>query len=109
MSHSTKLAAVAVVMIAMMAASLAEARQSSAAAGGIVVAAEGKLVAPWIEKQACVKGTATCKTMIVNTVTNEIAQMGEQLSSRFERTGRGGEVQRAASAMDKALGRVPER
>lgn len=85
-----------------MALPFAEARQPSAA-GEIVITAEGKLATPWVEKQACVKGTSTCKTMIVNSATNEIARMGDQLSSRFELTGRGYEVRRATSATDKAL------
>lgn len=98
-----KLKVLAVAVIAAMVLPAAEARQVAAVPGEIVVTAEGKLTAPWVEKQACVKSTATCKTMIVNSVTNEIARMGDRLSSRFELTGRGSEVRRAASAMDKAL------
>ena len=86
-----------------MAFSSAGAQQPSAAAGEIVVTAEGRLAPPWVEKQACVKGTATCKIMIVNSATNEIAGMGDQLSSRFEKTGRGQEVRRASSARDRAI------
>lgn len=89
----------------MMVLPLAEAQQVPAGTGEIVVTVEGKLASPWVEKQACVKGTTTCKSMIVNPATNEIARMGDQLSSRFERTGKGYEVRRAASAMDKAAQR----
>lgn len=85
-----------------MASPFAEARQPSAA-GEIVITVDGKLAPPWGEKQACVNGTTTCKTMIVNSATNEIARMGDQLSSRFEKTGNGQEVRRAEAAKDKAI------
>lgn len=104
MSRRVKFAALAVAISLPLAIPLAEARQLSAA-GEVVVTVEGKLASPWVEKQACVKGTAACKSMIVNPVTNEIARMGDQLSSRFERTGKGYEIRRAASAVDKALQR----
>lgn len=101
-----KLVAFAVVVSVAMALPLAEARQISATASEIVVTAEGAPASPWVEKQACVTGTTTCKTMIVNPKTNEIAKMGDQLSSRFERTGKGQEVRRAQSARDRASQRL---
>jgi len=68
----------------------------------VVVAADGQLVSPWIAKDACVTGTTTCKAMIVNPVTSEIAKLGDRLSSRFEMTGNGLEIRRAESALAQA-------
>jgi hypothetical protein len=71
--------------------------------GEIVVAANGELAKPWVESRACAKSTDTCKTMIVNPSTNEIAKLGDQLNSRFEATGNGLEIRRAEKTSDKAM------
>ena len=80
----------------------AGAQVAGSTAGELIVSPDGQPVSPWVAKQACVAGTDTCKTMIVNPVTNEIAKLGDQLSSRFELTGNGQEVKRAESALAKA-------
>lgn len=70
--------------------------------GEIVMTAEGAILAPWVEKQVCSASRGTCRTMIVNSKTSEIALLGDKLSTHFERTGNGLEVQRAEASIEKA-------
>jgi hypothetical protein len=63
----------------------------------------GDLVAPWKYVRACRDEKRTqCSMAVVHSKTREIAKVGEQWSSRFERTGNGLEVKRAESAIAKA-------
>jgi predicted transglutaminase-like cysteine proteinase len=70
--------------------------------GEAVVSSSGEVVAPWVAKRGCKRATQECTTLIVNPTTNEIAMIGNRMSSRFERTGNGQEVRRAEKALDKA-------
>lgn len=78
------------------------AQTATAYRGEPVVSASGEVVAPWIEKRGCEKDTPTCVVLVVNPNTNEIALIGDRLSSRFELTGNGREIRRAESTLDKA-------
>ena len=84
-----------------LAAPTGQAQQAKAYKGEAVVTAEGKLASPWIERKACVEGTTTCKTMIVNPNTHEIAKLGDRWSTKFAPTGNGHEVQRAETEIAK--------
>lgn len=70
--------------------------------GEAIVSSSGQVVAPWVAKQGCKRGTQDCVTLIVNPNTGEIALIGERMSSRFERTGNGQEVRRAETTLAKA-------
>ena len=76
---------------------------SSALAQEMIMSRSGELVAPWKYVRACRdKALTQCSTAVVNSKTREIAQVGGQWSSRFEKTGDGQEVKRAESAKAKA-------
>lgn len=70
----------------------------------IVVSADGKLAAPWVEKRVCpTRGPTTCRDLIINPATREIAKLDDQWTSKFKATGNGLEVRRAESERDKAV------
>jgi hypothetical protein len=70
--------------------------------GEIVMTQSGDLKPPWKKYRWC-KTDAACSTLIRNPITHEVARLGDHWSSRFEPTGRGQEVRRVESAMDKAI------
>lgn len=69
----------------------------------VVQSADGKLLSPWVEKRVCpTRGDTTCRNVIVDPATREIAKLDNRWTSKFEATGNGLEVRRAESARDKA-------
>lgn len=72
----------------------------------VVQSADGKLLSPWVEKRVCpTRGDTTCRNVIVDPATREIAKLDNRWTSKFEATGNGLEVRRAESARDKAAKR----
>jgi hypothetical protein len=71
--------------------------QASERPYALVLTADGRLALPWIEKEVCTNVHQSCRPMIMNPVTNEVARFGERWTSRFAATGNGQEVMRLAS------------
>lgn len=71
--------------------------------GEILVTADGKPAAPWVERELCRKTTGRCEIALTNTETGEVAMVGDILGTDFERTQNGKGIQRAETAMAKAL------
>lgn len=69
--------------------------------GEIVVAADGAIVAPWMEFKRC-DLRKKCVQLIANPVTHEIARLDGHWSTRFGPTGVGEEVKRVESESSKA-------
>jgi hypothetical protein len=95
-----KVCFLAVALVFALPASLAQASREYR--GEVVVSSSGEVVAPWVAKRGCKRGTQECTTFVVDPNTNEIALIGDRMGSRFERTGNGQEVRRAETALDKA-------
>lgn len=70
--------------------------QASERPYALVLTADGRLALPWVEKELCTKDRQSCRPMIMNSVTNEVARLGERWTSRFAATGNGQEVMRLA-------------
>lgn len=71
----------------------------------IVMDASGKIVAPWTKGRTCYRettGKETCRLVVINGQTREIARVDDKWSSKFAPTGNGREVRRLESSMDKA-------
>jgi hypothetical protein len=78
---------------------------TSRPAAEVVMDASGKIVAPWTKGKSCTRqeaGKETCRWVVVNGQTREIARVGDKWSSKFAPTGRGREVRRIESSLDKA-------
>lgn len=78
---------------------------TSKPAADVVMDASGKIVAPWTKGKSCARQEAekeTCRWVVVNGQTREIARVGDKWSSKFAPTGNGREVRRIESSLDKA-------
>lgn len=82
-------------------APIASAQELQPYRGEIIVTQSGSLNAPWKEGRACTN-SETCKAIVYNARTREIARFGEAWSSDFAPTGRGMEIMRAETAAAKA-------
>jgi len=79
----------------------AEAQTVQPYVGELVIAQDGALQSPWIEKQTC-DDAGVCRTLIMNSQTLEVARVNGRLTSAFAATGDGLEIERAEPALDKA-------
>lgn len=71
----------------------------------VVMDASGKIVAPWTKGKSCSReatGKETCRWVVINGRTREIARVGDRWASKFAPTGIGREVRRIETTMDKA-------
>lgn len=69
----------------------------------LVVSVSGEPVAPWVERELCGKSTGKCAMALMNPVTGEVARMGDQLGTDFERTSNGQEIRRAETTADREV------
>lgn len=88
-------------LIGSLTASVAHAQTPAPYVGELVMDQAGAPVGPWVEKTTCEEADA-CRTLIMNSLTLEVARSNGRLTAPFELTGRGLEVQRAEPELDKA-------
>jgi hypothetical protein len=88
--------------IALATPALASAQAVKSYAGEVVMKATGELAAGWQEMRMCVT-QERCAMAVYNPTTREVARFGDRWATKFAPTGNGQEVQRAESAMAKAV------
>lgn len=69
----------------------------------VIVSAAGETAAPWVTRELCQKSTGRCAMAVTNPETGEVARMGDVVGTDFELTGKGQELRRAETAIDKAI------
>jgi hypothetical protein len=80
---------------------LARGQDAGAAKLELVFSASGEPAVPWVERELCGKSTGKCAIALMNPETGEVARMGDQLGTDFERTNNGQEIRRAETTADR--------
>lgn len=71
----------------------------------LIMNASGEVVAPWTKGKTCTRSASeqeTCKWVILNGKTREIARVGDTWATKFAPTGKGLEVRRLETSLHMA-------